>query len=117
MVTIEDSKMLANNILVITSHHECGDYALKVAKRLVAAGLLVRVDNAIDDSFESYRRRIVNAPERIRILISGYENSNSKVTIGIRNYYYKVFVVDLCDLEETVNCLQVLFAGPLIQSQ
>lgn len=98
--------MLTNNILVITSHYECGDYALKVAKQLVAAGLLVRVDNAQDNSFESYRRRIINAPERIRILISGYENSNSKVTIGIRNFYYKVFIVDLHDLEETVKCLR-----------
>ena len=98
--------MLTDNILVITSHYECGDYAHAVAKQLVSIGLLVRVDNAQDNSFESYRRRITDAPERIRILISDYENSNSKVTIGIRNYYYKVFVVDLRDLEETVKYLR-----------
>ncbi len=106
--------MLTDNILVITSHYDCGDYARKVAMQLREAGLLVRVDNATDDSFENYRRRIIDAPERIRILISNYENSNSKVTIGIRNYYYKVFVVDFRDLEETVKYLQsqVLLAGP-----
>ena len=106
--------MLSNDILIITSHYECGDYAYKVAKQLVATGLFVRVDNATDDSFENYRRRIIDAPERIRILISNYENSNSKVTIGIRNYYYKVFVVEFRDLEETVKYLQsqVLLARP-----
>jgi hypothetical protein len=94
---------MLDRVLIITSHYECGAYASQVAKQLIGAGFQIRLDIDKDNSFDSYRRRIIDAPERIRILITDYENSDSKVTIGIRNYYYKVLIVGLSKLNETLH--------------
>lgn len=102
-----------DQILIITSRHECGPYALQVAKQLMDVGFKIRVDIDKDNSFDSYRRRISDAPERIRILITDYENSASKVTIGIRNYYYKVLIVELKALNETLMNLHSLHQCPV----